>query len=98
MLDSFNLILNFYNSILDTRQKETLCAVSVFLYLDDWLIKNLIRNRLITQTRFCIQIIQSLGFLSNLNKSDLVPSQKFTFIGMEFLTQQNLVRVPTDRV
>ena len=73
-------------------------AISVFPYLDDWLIKNLIRNRLITQTRFCIQIIQSLGFLPNLKKSDLVPSQKFTFIGMEFLTQQNLVRVPTDRV
>ena len=49
-------------------------------------------------SRFCIQIIQSLGFLPNLKKSDLVPSQKFTFIDMEFLTQQNLVRVPTDRV
>ena len=73
-------------------------AISVFPYLDDWLIKNLIRNRLITQTRFCIQIIQSLGFLPNLKKSDLVPPQKFTFISMEFLTQQNLVRVPTDHV
>ena len=73
------------------------CHIS-FPYLDDWLIKNLIRNHLITQTRFCIQIIQSLGFLPNLKKSDLVPSQKFTFIGMEFLTQQNLVRVPADRV
>ena len=73
-------------------------AISVFPYLDDWLIKNLIRNRLITQTRFCIQIIQSLGFLPNLKKLDLVPSQKFTFIGMEFLTQQNLVRVPADPV
>ena len=34
----------------------------------------------------------------NLKKSDLFPAQKFTFIGMEFLTQQNLVRVPADRV
>ena len=73
-------------------------AISVFPYLDDWLIKNLIRNRLITQTNFCIQTIQSLGFLPNLKKSDLFPAQKFTFIGMEFLTQQNLVRVPADRV
>ena len=74
------------------------CTISVFPYLDDWLIKNLIHNCLITQTRFCIQTIQSLGFLPNLKKSDLFPAQKFTFIGMEFLTQQNLVRVPTDRV
>ena len=69
-------------------------AISVFPYLDDWLIKNLIHNRLITQTKICIQTIQSLGFLPNLKKSDLFPAQKFTFIGMEFLTQQNLVRVP----
>ena len=73
-------------------------AISVFPYLDDWLIKNQIHNRLITQTRFCFQTIQSLGFLPNLKKSDVFPSQKFTFIGMEFLTQQNLVSVPTDRV
>ena len=73
-------------------------AISVFPYLDDWLIKNLIHNRLITQTKICIQTIQSLGFLPNLKKSDLFPALKFTFIGMEFLTQQNLVRVPADRV
>ena len=74
------------------------CAISVFPYLDDWLIKNLIHNRLITQTKICIQTIQNLGFLPNIKKSDLFPAQKFTFIGMEFLTQQNLVRVPADRV
>ena len=73
-------------------------AISVFPYLDDWLIKNLIHNRLITQTKICIQTIQSLGFLPNLKKSDLFPAQKFTFIGIEFLMQQNLVRVPADRV
>ena len=42
---------------------STPMSISVFPYLDDWLIKNLIRNRLITQTSFCIQTIQSLGFL-----------------------------------
>ena len=73
-------------------------AISVFPYLDNWLFKNLIRNRLITQTRFCIQSIQGLGFLQNLKKLDSFPDQNFTFIGMEFLTQQNLVRVPMDRV
>ena len=37
-------------------------------------------------------------FSAKLKRSDLFPAQKFTFIGMEFLTQQNLVRVPADRV
>ena len=40
----------------------------------------------------------SLGFIPNLKKSDLIPAQKFTFIGMEFLRQQNIVRVPADQV
>ena len=39
---------------------------------------------------------QSLGFIPNLKKSDLKPAQQF--IGMEFLTQQNIVRVPPDRI
>ena len=43
-------------------------------------------------------MVQNLSFIPNLKKSDLIPAQKFTFIGMEFLTQQNIVRVPADRV
>ena len=62
-------------------------AISVFPYLDDWLIRDLIRNRLLYQTKYCLQVVQDLGFIPNLNKSELIPAQNFTFIGMEFLTQ-----------
>ena len=37
-------------------------------------------------------------FYSKPKKSELILAQNFTFIGMEILTQQNLVRVPADRV
>ena len=73
-------------------------TISVFPYLDDWLIKYLIRNRLLYQTKYCLQLIQNLGFIPNLKKSELIPALNFTFIGMEFLTQQNLVRDPVERV
>ena len=73
-------------------------AVSLFPYLDDWLIRGLIRNRLISHTKYTLQTVQNLGFMPNLKKSDLIPTQKITFIGMEFLTQQKLVRVPANRV
>ena len=43
-------------------------------------------------------MVQNMGFIPNLKKSDLIPTQEFTFIGMEFLTQQNIVRVPAGRV
>ena len=71
-------------------------AIPVFPCLDDWL--DLIRNQIISHTKYCLQTVQSLGFIPNLKKSDLIPAQKFMFIGMEFLTQQNTVRVPQYRV
>ena len=74
------------------------CAILLFPYLDDWLIRDLICNRLVSHTIYCLQTVQSLGFIPNLKKSDLIPAQKFTFIGMEFLTQQNIVRVPAGRI
>ena len=72
-------------------------AVPLFPYLDDWLIRDLIRNRIISHTKYTFQTVQNLGLIPNL-KSDLIPTQQFTYIGMEFLTQQEIVRVPADRV
>ena len=71
-------------------------AVSLFPCLDDWLIRDLIRNRLTSLTKFTLQTVQNLGFIPNLKESDLSPAQLFTFIGMEFLIQQKIVRVPAD--
>ena len=71
-------------------------AISVFPSLDNWLVRDLIRNRLVSHTIY--YLVQGLGFISNPKKSDLIPAQKFAFIRMKFLTQQNIVRVPQDRV
>ena len=40
-------------------------AISIFPYLDDWLIRDPIRNRLLSQTKYCLQVVQDLGFISN---------------------------------
>ena len=47
-------------------------AISLFPYLDDWLIRDLIRNQLISHTIYCLQTVQSLGFIPNLKKADLI--------------------------
>ena len=73
-------------------------AVSLFPYLDDWLIRDLIHNRFISNTKYTFQMVKNLNFIPNLKKSDLIPTKEFTFIGMEFLTQQKIVRVPANRV
>ena len=73
-------------------------AIVLFPYLDDWLVRNQNRLRLIRDRQFTLQLITSLGLIINQEKSDLTLSQNFVFIGMEFRTAENIVRVPWDRV
>ena len=70
----------------------------LFPYLDDWLVRNQIRADILRDQQFTIKLISSLGLIINEKKSDLIPAQNFVFIGMEFLTHKNIVRVPWDRV
>ena len=73
-------------------------AIILHPYLDDWLSRNQSRLILLEHRHFIIQLITSLGLIVNQEKSDLIPTQMFTFIGMEFLTHMNIVRVPQARV
>ena len=43
-------------------------AIWLFPYLDDWLIRDLILNRLISHTKYCLQMVQNLGFIPNVKK------------------------------
>ena len=72
-------------------------AITLHPYLDDWLARNQNRQRLLEHRQFILALINSLGLIINYEKSDLVPAQVFTFIGMEFLTHTNIVRVPQSR-
>ena len=73
-------------------------AIILFPYLDDLLVRNQCRRELIKDKEFTLILITSLGLIINQEKSELIPSQNFIFIGMEFVTQDNTVRVPWDRV
>ena len=72
-------------------------AITLHPYLDDWLAQNQNRRKLLEHRQFILSLINSLGLIINYEKSDLVPAQVFTFIGMEFLTHINIVRVPQAR-
>ena len=41
-------------------------AISVFPYLDNWLKSDLIWDRLLCQTKYCLQVVQGPGFIPNL--------------------------------
>ena len=61
-------------------------------YLDDWLCLASLRSQSQHQTLFVLQQARQLGFKVNDAKSDLVPSQDFSFLGMEFSTTQMIVK------
>ena len=67
-------------------------------YFDDWLLHQAQRRRLLMDLRTSWSDILSLGLLLNPAKSELVPSQNFMFVGINFLTADNVVRVPLPRV
>ena len=60
--------------------------------------RNQVRQEILRDRQFTIELIMSLGLIIKEEKSDLVPSQNFVFIGMEFLIHKNIVQVPLDRV
>ena len=58
--------------------------MSLFQYLDDWLGDAPDRESASRRSQLLVQLCSKLGFLVNLEKSDLVPSQRFDFIGLHF--------------
>lgn len=52
-------------------------------YLDDWLLVDPSRTRLTRLTRQAVQLLESLGFTVNQEKSVLQPTTRLTFLGMQ---------------
>ncbi|MES9882152.1 MAG: reverse transcriptase domain-containing protein [Sedimenticola sp.] len=73
-------------------------GVSLLQYLDDWLLFNQSRDLLLLNLSTLWELILSLGLIPNLAKSELVPTQNFCYVGMNFLTDHEIVRVPEERI
>ena len=84
-----------------TRVSKALAAflrrrgIRVFMYLDDWLITAESRERCLLDTVSVIQETQSLGWVINQQKSNLVPTQQPIFLGA-LLDLQAGVAYPTE--
>ncbi len=73
-------------------------GVSLLQYLDDWLLFSQSRGRLLRNLATLWDLILSLGLIPNLEKSELIPSQNFSYVGMNFLTDLGIVRLPEERI
>ena len=62
------------------------------MYLDDWLLNPGTRQEAHEQTSWLKSLCQKLGLVINLEKSDLIPSQVSTYLGIELDTSVGLAR------
>ena len=66
--------------------------VKLHMYLDDWLLNPGTHQEALEQKSWLKSLCQKLGLVLNLEKSDLIPSQVATYLGIELDTSVGLAR------
>jgi len=72
-------------------------GVSLLQYLDDWNTQADGNRVSQSQTNYLSQVTTGLGLLLNLGKSELVPAQRFNFVGMDIDLVEGLARPAAHR-
>ena len=71
-------------------------GINIHLYIDDWLLNPASHQESVDHTKWLIQLSTRLGWMINVKKSELVPSQSATYLGMRFDTRAGLA-YPSDK-
>ena len=67
-------------------------------YFDDWLLHQAVHSNLLADLSLTWQTVTRLGLIPNPQKSELIPTKEFTFVGMTFHTEPGVVQVPPTRI
>ena len=73
-------------------------AMVLLQYLDDWLLKNPDRHCLAQQRDTLLEITQRVGWIPNMEKSILIPTQRIVHIGIEYHLDRGLIFPPIKRI
>lgn len=84
------------DAVMSFARRSASCQLSN--YLDDLMVKGMLRDKLEADRDSLLTLLQSLGFLVNEQKSDLVPAQQFVHLGMFFQTDLNKVSLTEKRI
>ena len=68
-----------------------------YQYQDDWLVRAKSHQVCLQHTEDLVKMCQQLGWLVNLDKSELEPKQVFNFVGYQFDLESGWVRPTPDR-
>ena len=72
-------------------------GIRIHQYLDDWLVRARSQQTCLQHTQILIKMCQDLGWLANLEKSEVEPKQVFDFVGYQFDLRSGRVRPTPDR-
>ena len=72
-------------------------GIRIHQYLDDWLVRARSHRVCLQHTQTLVQMCQDLGWMVNLEKSELQPKQVFDFVGYQFDLTVGRVRPTPDR-
>ena len=72
-------------------------GIRIHQYLDDWLVRARSQHICLQHTQILVKMCQDLGWLVNLEKSELEPKQVFDFVGYQFDLRSSRVRPTPDR-
>lgn len=67
-------------------------------YLDDWFVVNQNKQMLMEDREKTLNLLINLGFIVNLEKSNLIPTQTITYIGAMFCLKEGIVRPTSERI
>ena len=73
-------------------------GIRLIIYLDDWFLLNQSKTQLISDRETVLNLLTKIGFIINLKKSSLTPTQKITYIGAMFHLDLGLVLPTPERV
>ena len=72
-------------------------GLRIHQYLDDWLIRSQSQEEAQVNTQAVVDLTQSLGWIINQEKSELKPTQVFSFMGYEYHLDSALVKPTQER-
>ena len=72
-------------------------GIRIHQYLDDWLIRAQSPEESSRNTKVVVDLTESLGWMINQVKSQLIPTQVFSFVGYEYHLNSTLVKPTQER-
>lgn len=72
-------------------------SVRMCFYLDDWMVLNQCPETCLRHAQLAVDLFSRLGFIVHPEKTDRIPHQAFSFLGIHFDSTKNLMRIPKDK-